>query len=292
VFCLAVCGSSADNIFIRDLGNGSCVSSISLNGGAFAFGNCTSQVYNQACGSFLGSLTVYIGNDLSRTPGAYVQPNITMWLTNMGLNDVNVIKVSLNVFVDANPALVPIRIAPVFLTKVQQVATLYVSECANCDASKEVPPARSVLTGLPGLKALQQILQVPQENSFVTISNTAFPDMSSLSALTCPPAFVSLTGNKNMTSLAGLEKLQPYPGDGAYFNASGSGPFTNVSSSAIKTFAGCAGSTTSEIATFLLPVSPCGPPGLISYSEYCVFLVNGICPTARPPPYAPIFLTC
>jgi len=109
--------------------------------------------------------------------------------------------------------------------------------------------------------------------------------MDSFSSLYCPPDFLIMYGNPNMTSLNGLNNVQPAAGGGPLFNASMSGPFTNTSSAAIKQMAGCTATGTSPLsAPFLLPVTPCGP--LQSYSEFCAFAVLGVCPPGRPSPYA------
>lgn len=174
---MAVCGSSTDFINIRDLGNGQCVSNSQVAPStSFVAGNCTLPYFKTTCGSYAGFLNIFIGNDFNATALTYVPPNIEKWLTNIGLANVNVIDGNLGVFVDYSPFPIPSKIAPVFLSSLEQAGAVQASECNNQFCGAAPPPvptgANYVLTALPGLKKLKQCTGVTAGAAFVSVYNT------------------------------------------------------------------------------------------------------------------------
>lgn len=71
------------------------------------------------------------------------------------------------------------------------------------------------------------------------VSFTAFPDMTSCKGLVCPPKYINLTYNSNLTTLNGLNQLATSL-SGTILQAIGSGPFTTAGSlDAIKVLGDC-----------------------------------------------------
>jgi hypothetical protein len=274
----AECGTSADRISIRDLGAGNC-SSVMAIGGVNQTGSCSAAEapYSGTCASFAGTLTIFIGAD---SPGAYQLPAISLWLTNLGLANLTVIKGSLTILVHYTPNPIPAVISPVFFPNLRQVGSLLVAECADCQVDTTVPPTADTWPALASLPGLGELLQTCDpsapacigENS-IQVANTGFANLTALSGLRCSPPAFYLKGGIKLTSLKGLELLSPQPPGGTAFNTSGSGPFTGVNAiSPIKVMADCSGSnSTSTSPFFLSPTDPCTAP-FTSYSQYCLFL--------------------
>ncbi len=271
------CGTANDVFIIRDLGNGKCESAFSPNGGAFVGGDCTTLLFNKTCGTYVGLLTIFITN-AGNAPAATFAPQINTWLTNVGLADIQTMTSYLQIYVDNSPNPIPGPIQPVFLSSLEQVGSILIKECANCDVNPDIGPATSQLVSLLGFQKLKQLTGFPGTESFLTLQNTRFGDMKSFVSLYCPPTFMLLPNNKNLVSLEGLQTLQTQNQGGTFFNATGSGPFTNVSASFVTTLAGCTGATTPFVGNFFLPVTPCVPSLLINYAEYCRFVAAGTCP--------------
>jgi hypothetical protein len=282
VFGHAECGTSADRISIRDLGAGNCTS-VMIIGGVTSTGNCSEPPYSGTCSSFAGSLAILIGAD---STGAYEPPAISVWLTNLRLANLTVIKGSLSILVDYTPNPIPTVISPLFFPDLDQVGSLLIAECANCSANSTIPPTAGfwpALASLPGLVKLKQTCDpsAPScigENS-IQVVNTGFTNLTSLSGLRCPPPAFHLTGNTKMASLQGLELLLPQPPNGTVFDTSGSGPFEDLNAiPPIKLMANCSGNvSTSTSPFFLSPTAPCTAP-FTSYSQYCLFLNSTSCP--------------
>ncbi len=121
MFGRAECGTAADTISIRDLGAGNCTSVMTI-GGVEKTGNCTEAPYSGTCSSFEGSMAITIVAD---SPGAYQPPAISVWLTNLRLANLTVIKGSLKILVDYTPNPIPAEIAPVFFPRLLQVGSLF-----------------------------------------------------------------------------------------------------------------------------------------------------------------------
>jgi hypothetical protein len=256
-------------------------------GGESRTGNCTVAPYGKICSSFAGSLTIVMGAD-SLT--AYIMPPINGYLTQLGLN-LTVIKGSLSILVDYTPRPVTALIMPMFLSNLQQVGSLIVSECADCAKSTTTPPTASswpALFALPGLVKLKQTCN-PMGPSCINgtsiqIANTGFTDLASLSGLTCPPSTLSLKELKKLTSLKGLDALLPQPAGGTGFDTTGSGPFTDLNAILpINNMANCVGNvSTSTSPFFLSKTAPCDVP-FFSYSQYCLFVSNTTSNTSKCP---------
>jgi hypothetical protein len=271
------CGTKNDILIIRDLGDGKCVSAFSKNGSAFVGGDCTTLAFNKTCGNYAGLLTIFISNDGNASAATYA-PQINTWLTNLGLAGVQTLGTYLQIYVDNTPNPIPTPIQPVFLSSLEQVGSLLIKECLNCGVNPDIAPPTSQLVSLPGFLKLQQFTGFPGTESFFTLQNTRFGDMKSFSSLYCPPTFMLMPNNKFLVSLEGLQTLRTQNQGGTFFNATGSGPFTNVSASYVTTLAGCSGASTPFVGNFFLPVTPCVPSLLINYAEYCRFVAAGTCP--------------
>jgi hypothetical protein len=265
----AVCGVATDNIFIRDLGNGSCAATSIING-VVRQNTCNAPIFSTPCGSFAGILQIFVANELALNVTTYVQPNINLWLTNLGLSQITILG-SLRFLVDQTPVAVPSFVAPVFLETLRQVGSIFIAECLKCDTAPNVGPlGRSVLTALPGLKNVYQL--APGPNNLLVVQNTAFKNLTSFSSLTCPPPVILLTNNTNLTNFFGFENLATPTGDGTILNAAGSGPFTDISS--IKVLGNCYNTPISD-GTFVAIPTTCRV--LSSYPAACAF-ANGVAP--------------
>lgn len=86
----------------------------------------------------------------------------------------------------------------------------------------------------------------------LSISYTAFPDMSSFKGLVCPPKYINLTNNKNLTTMDGLNQLAT-SSTGTILNANGSGPFATAGAvQALNVLGNCYG--TPSTAAVLIPI--------------------------------------
>jgi hypothetical protein len=117
-------------------------------------------------------------------------------------------------FIQAVQRRAPVGITPFFLPDLKFVTTfLSVAECIEEDefglCIDLTPPFRSRLAGLPGLQGLARA------GTRFQILNTAFPDMKSLSGVTCPVRGISILNNTKLTALSGLEGLPTWTLDSA-----------------------------------------------------------------------------
>jgi hypothetical protein len=257
VFLFAACGQVFDNVFIRDLGDGTCAATFIVDNGVTIKNNtCDSPIFpDKTCTSFAGTVSIFMANEKDLTNVTYVQPNIQLWLDSLGIGRITVLGGALRVFVDQTPVAVPTLIAPFFYSSLRQAGALFVSECINCAANPNTGPIiRSVLTGLPGLTNLYQLrnLAQPDFNLFL-VQFTAFKNFTSLSGLVCPPPVISFPNNTQLTSLAGFEQIATPGPAGIVFLGLGSGPFTQPNAfDAIKVLSGCFGTPTGSFVQ--LPV--------------------------------------
>ncbi len=283
----ADCGKPTDKIAIRDLGNATCVSIMTISGESRT-GDCTVSPYTKTCSSFAGSLTIVMGAD---SPVAYQIPPINKHLEVLGLSNLVVIQGNLSILVDYTPKPVATQLIPVFLANLQQVGSLMVSECADCAKSTLTPPTVRTwpaLAALPGLVNLKQTCNPTGPscigNTLIQIMNTGFRDLASLSGLTCPPSTLSLKDLTKLTSLKGLNALLPQPASGTVFDTTGSGPFADLNAILpIVNMANCVGNvSTSTSPFFLSETPPCDVP-FFSYSQYCLFVSDTTTNTTKCP---------
>lgn len=159
------------------------------------------------------------------------------------------------------------------------MGALLAYECANCNLSPDVGPTNPVLVNLPGLTNLTYIRgpgNAPLPYGSIIIRNTAFPDLLTLSGLTCPAGYFQITDNRNLQSFDGLQRVQraPLPVN-VTFVATGNPLFNWASVNQITKLADCPPPATSStqlssvyIITLqcVLPVRPClsNPPPLTS----------------------------
>lgn len=244
-----MCGIATDFITIRDNGDGTCSAALRLGTAAPVGSNCQSRAFpNTVCGSYRGSLTIIIAR-LRTTP--YVGANINQWLTNMGLANLNVIGGILTIYVDNTPLQVPGPQSPNFLSRLQQVGSLVVSECANCAANPETPAVGNpgVLASLPGLANLKKF--PTNAPSSLVIRNTGFASFdSTFRALVCAPSQVQVSNNSRLTSFSGLLLTSNAPGP-AFYAAANPIPGTSAGVGALRGLAGCPSGDTSPLT------SPC-----------------------------------
>jgi hypothetical protein len=160
--------------------------------------NCTDPflLYQQTCGFLNAEITLSFENPQGLGAGDY-EPNMERWLSNVGFASLQIINNTLTIQV-LYPDAIPVSISPLFLSSLQQVSSLVITER---DSVVGNPP---VLTGLPGLSNLYQLYDGPQ-GTYLEVSGTGFTDMTSFSGLTCPPVFMALLNNPVLTSFAGLE---------------------------------------------------------------------------------------
>lgn len=149
--------------------------------------------------------------------------------------------------------------------RLAQAGALVVRECFKCNTNQDVPPSVPALTGLPGLIRLQQInapsnqcgLNAPSGS--LTVYNTAFRNLSTFSALVCPPGYTNILNNPGLVTLAGLEGLNlPTLPPGVAFFASGN-PFSGPASvDAIARLAGCpTGLASPQLSPLWITTSTC-----------------------------------
>ncbi len=123
-------------------------------------GTCTSPVFGRECTVLLPFLGINIENVLSNV--SYILPDINKWLTNMGLANLVAIKSQLTVRVLEGSRVIPVPIAPVFLTSLREARSVWVHEaCTLFSCNENSLPPVSRLTALPGLVGLKQLYVTP-----------------------------------------------------------------------------------------------------------------------------------
>eukprot|EP00884_Botryococcus_braunii_P023055 jgi/Botrbrau1/9433/Bobra.0252s0057.1 len=194
-----VCGSALEHIRVADLGDGTCISMLDGSNNQ-PTGNCTLPLYQQACGMLNARLSLYFYNIRNLSAEAYSE-NMDKWLQNLGLASVQILKSDLTIRVEhtfSSAIPIPRPIAPVFLSRLVQAYSISIAETLAQTTDQRM------LTALPGLRSLYQ-LNAGTLGTTISVTNTAFTNMTSFSGLTCPPTAILLFHNPSMSSFAGLE---------------------------------------------------------------------------------------
>jgi hypothetical protein len=212
--------------------------------------NCVNPLA-QPCGSLTDVnntfIQIIIQNDKNLSAASYVQPNISQWLTGLGINDINVLYGPLTVRVSHQLGPIPVPIAPVFLTKLQQVDAILIQECTDCVAN--TPAVAPILTALPGLSQVFRFSAFTASNNYLTVQGTAFKNLTSFSGLSCPFTQLLVLYNTALVSFDGLQGVQKPP-PVLFISAVGSGPFLAPTSlDGIKPMVGCPTPINSSVVT-------------------------------------------
>eukprot|EP00884_Botryococcus_braunii_P015058 jgi/Botrbrau1/23553/Bobra.0141s0024.1 len=266
-----VCGGFNDVIQVYDFGDRTCGLVVEF-GGDQRSASCTNPIslYQQECGTLNPRLDLYFKNLRNLTAAAY-EANMEIWLENLGLASVKVMRSSLNVYVIHGllglylP--IPKPIAPVFLTGLLQAASVRVVEVAY----------QSMLTGLPGLNSLYQL--VADDSTVIDVFGTAFTDMTTFSGLRCPPGYIYVNGNPKLVSFSGLERVTaPKSDSGVFLDALRSGPFSASALEPIKVMMGCYNNISSVVG---VPVA-CDEV-LTNSIQICTYVPPAQCSPLPPP---------
>jgi hypothetical protein len=216
---------------------------------------------------------------------AYVPPDINKWLANLGLANLVVIKETLEVVVwngysDPFP-LIPVPIAPVFLTSLRQAGTVAVREyCTTCESLTD-PNRIPQLTGLSGLAGLTQIYDSrPFYFTSLSIQGTAIRDFRSFAGLICPPLSIGVYQNPVLATFDGLQGLGTLlTGTGSVFVFYGSplGPYLGPTFrpedvAPLAGFAACNGNFSAISGNVYIPIGPNSGQELRSWDEVCAFI--------------------
>jgi hypothetical protein len=238
---------------------------------------CTSTVTLPDCGSLITTAVyVIISNENGLDATTYVEPNITRWLTAIGISDINVLKGGLTVYVTHTPAPIPRPIAPVFFPKLQQLEGIIVQECQDCSMDPYIGPTVPMLTGLPGLSQIFRFSQFANNSHYLILTGTAFKDFTSFSGLSCPFSFLVAEGNAALGSFDGLQGV-PSGSNFLYLNATGSGPFLSPTSlDGLKPMLGCGGTPTP--ATLTIPIGCNGT--ITNVAQACAYQGSSPCRSA------------
>eukprot|EP00884_Botryococcus_braunii_P016102 jgi/Botrbrau1/3175/Bobra.37_2s0005.1 len=283
-----VCGTSTDFITVQDNGDGTCTGAIFVTGLPNSAVNCRSLVFPTICGSYLGSLNIVLTRQKPNLP--YITPQISRWLSQMGLDLINVLGGTLTVSVDNTPYPVPGPQSPFFLQILSQVGSLVIQECQNCGLDPNTPPSGTArtLSALPGLGSLKRFSGTA--NSLI-VRATRFQDFfQTFGSLVCSPTFVQIEKNRVLTSFNGLKITADTPGP--FFNAPQNAVVgTSSGVAALRSLAGCPSGTTSPLTSqFYLETTTCV---LRTWNQLCTLANRNTCqrsppsPPPRPPPPSP-----
>jgi hypothetical protein len=246
---------TGDIVLVQDSGNGSCTVAYQLNGTFVPGGQpCTNLFGGVTCGSFTGIISIFITRQ--QTTATYVQPNIQAHLTAIGLGSIVALKETLVVSVQNSPNPIPVNVAPIFLTSLRRAGAIIVRECANCDAESIAPPTTSRLTALPGLAGIQALTSTKE----LQVVNTAFTSMGSFAGLTCPPDTLTITNNKQLATLNGLNSISTFTTNivGPSITITGNNLTSAASISAVSVYFFCTGANTPLFGPVNIEVQGCG----------------------------------
>lgn len=188
----AVCGRR-DIITIRDYGDGTCDARVDTLGGDTLVKPCDQSLFNRTCGSLSANVVLVVQNNAT---GVYSGPHFDRWLSLMGLNEITSLEGDLLLRLDHNAGTNPIPppVSPQFFPRLRIVTgTLEASEFG----------AQGSLRSVPGFLSF---LYAQREIAF---TNTGLRDFSGTFLPICPPAVrMFFTGNSNLFSFAGFERMQ------------------------------------------------------------------------------------
>jgi hypothetical protein len=143
-----------------------------------------------------------------------------------------------------------------------QVGALVVSECNGCFSNANNPPANPALLALPGLinlRLMQDFTPGAAVLGSLIIQNTAMQNLLSFQGLTCPPGFINIASNLQLSSFLGLQRLS-YPTflPGVAFRATGNALVDPSSVQQIRVLAGCpTGNTSPQQSGVFIGTSQC-----------------------------------
>eukprot|EP00884_Botryococcus_braunii_P021318 jgi/Botrbrau1/7870/Bobra.9_2s0046.1 len=287
-----------DSLTLRDNGDSTAVYAAVIGGttksGTLTLSSPNQYLYGKPC-TFLFMSTVLV--QIRRVSTSFTANNIQLWLSKLGVGNIQALTGSLTVYVDHTPLPIPPFITPNFFSSLTLASAIVILECQNCvPAPNTRPTEASALLTLPGLTRMRQFWNWAQKNSgptSVIVQGTAFVNfVQTLPNLLCSPGLLIILDNRQLTSLNGLVQLnttlRPGPTVQIQRNALLTTP---LSVSALLPLAGCvaAGSIsplTSQIAIQTTQcLSSCWP-------QYCSYARTGACtpcgspPASSPPPPA------
>lgn len=267
-----MCGSGiGEEILISDYGDGNCSATLLNMDGDSQQKPCDQLLYNKSCGSLNASLTLVAQNNAT---GTYNGPHWDVWLTSMGLNDINIVGGSLTISLDHDSGgkPIPAPVAPHFLPHLQALTdTLSAFEQGSGLA----------LTSVPGF------LSILYAQTAIYFSGTGLRELSGTLRPRCPPTNrIEFHDNPNLVSLAGFEQMQKaLPNNDTsctctlpFVQMENNTQFGDISS--LYTFAGCPspdprGETYVEVTHCIAPLQ--------SYVDICNFIANeSDCPSLFP----------
>lgn len=258
----AVCGTPSMVVTQTFVGNGTCTMTVEINSDGARITDCSRPLFpDKTCRTFAGDIHLTISNAAGATAETYVPPRIDESLASVGLGSLQTISGNLVVVVNHDPNLVPVDLAPTFLSSLRNINGLTVKEVGT--------ESYSCLTGLPGLSGVKRLAV----DGHLQVVGTAFPDLSSLSGLVCPPGSLDINSNGRLTNLDGLSGLGPW-------TANGKGPVTSITDNALRGPASIAGLSTlagCPSTTLVGEQSPVPSPNIFVYNgaeDYCLLTVS------------------
>eukprot|EP00884_Botryococcus_braunii_P007368 jgi/Botrbrau1/16632/Bobra.0068s0051.1 len=173
--------------------------------------SCQQNIFGTNCGSFNGSLQILLTNPTQADPQNYKAPDIQSYLNQMGLGSITTIgSLSLKVYgftassnaagtLEASP--IPVDLSVSLLPNLAYVTNgLLVTEFTG---GTTYPSRFSALSSFASFKQAAGILEV---------NNTALTNLSTFATGGCGPREILIFGNNKMTSLDGLDKMDPANG--------------------------------------------------------------------------------
>eukprot|EP00884_Botryococcus_braunii_P011852 jgi/Botrbrau1/20668/Bobra.0058s0002.1 len=277
------CGRLSDLVYLVDNGDGTCVKAGTANGQPIG-GSCTEPIFQgfSTCPTLNASLVLIFRK--ASASGQYTQ-NMQGWLNGVGIGNPRIIFGVVTIYVDHLPNPIP-PMNPVFLTGLEQVGAIVFKECMDCFKDDTYMPGTPAVQSLRGFSSLRQFRDFRPGAGFLGslfIFNTAMTDLTSFGGLACPPGQTQIVSNRNLVTLAGLERVST-----AYWTPGASVYITNNAQligsaglAPIKLLAGCPGSQTTSpqasrpnINTQLAAGVPCR---LATWTAVCTFINAGIC---------------
>lgn len=261
----AACGRATDLYVIYDGGTGTtCEVQQSTPPATRNISSpCDPRVFGFKCGSLRGSLRLVAYRASLAVP--YIPPDWGYWLTQLQLNDINVIGGDLQVIVDHTLGfpVPPFTPAASFFQNLQTImGSLVVTQ-------------QPVNYSPPALQAVPALATVAVVKKTLNVSGTAFPNFAStLSGLACSPLQgVSITANPNLTTLNGLDKMERTPGQTGVFAATSNPKLIEISG--LSRYAACPNNSSAVVSS--IEVIPC-TRRIITFRHICIFIVGRACP--------------
>eukprot|EP00884_Botryococcus_braunii_P023498 jgi/Botrbrau1/9832/Bobra.0313s0011.2 len=287
-------GTVKDSLTLRDNGDSTAVY-VAVIGGTTKSGTLTlsspnQYLYGKPC-TFLFMSTVLV--QIRRVSTSFTANNIQLWLSKLGVGNIQALTGSLTVYVDHTPLPIPAFITPNFFSSLTLASAIVILECQNCVPAPNIgPTGTSALLTLPGLTRMRQFWNWAQKNSgptSVIVQGTAFVNfVQTLPNLLCSPGLLIVLDNRQLTSLNGLVQLNTTLRPGPTVQIQRNALLTTASSvSALLPLAGCVAARsisplTSQIAIQTTQcLSSCWP-------QYCSYARTGACtPCGSPPASSP-----